>query len=96
MFDIYSKIVPNHTFSKSDLVQAEYENKQISIERNFDTFFQMLSKTTNKISASGSSNTVPATDIPGISVNGKGTGYIKGEVTKFEIFSYIYTYSCEY
>ena len=88
MFDIYSKIVPNHIFSKLDLVQAEYENKQISIDRNFDAFFQMLSKTTNKISASGSSNNLLLFPrFPGISFNGKGTGYIKGETTKFEIFS---------
>ena len=78
--EIYSKIVPNHIFSKLDW--EEYSNKKSSISRNKRTFFDTLLKKTDKISASGS-----AIPIPGISLNGKGTGYIKGEVTKFEFFS---------
>ena len=62
----------------------EYRNKKSSINRNMDTFFDTLSKTTNKISASGSSNAIV---FPGINGNAKGTGYVKGEMTKFDFFS---------
>ena len=63
----------------------EYRNKKSSINRNMDTFFDTLSKTTDKISASGSSNAILW--IPGINGNAKGTGYVKGEMTKFDFFS---------
>jgi hypothetical protein len=78
----YSKIVPNHIFSKLDWL--EYRNKRSSISRNQETFLKTLLKTTDKISASGSINGSP---IPGISLTGKGTAYIKGEMTKFEFLN---------
>ena len=77
MFDIYLKIVPNHIFSKLD--REEYRNKIDSIDKNQETSFGDLLTTTDKISASGSSNGFPT---PGININGKGTGYIKGEMNK--------------
>ena len=49
------------------------------IVNNQESFFDTLLKTTDKVSASGSVNGAP---IPGISINGKVTGYIKG--IKFE------------
>ena len=82
MISRYSKIVPNHIFSKLDM--EEYRNKTSSIKTNQNTFFQTLVKTTDKISASGSSNFYP---YPGINGKAKGTGYLKGEMTKFDFFS---------
>ena len=82
MISRYSKIVPNHIFSKLDM--EEYRNKTSSISRNQDTVFQTLLKTTKEISASWSSNFYP---YPGINGKAKGTGYLKGEMTKFDFFS---------
>jgi len=59
-------------FTTSD--REEYRNKIDSIDKNQETSFGDLLTTTDKISASGSSNGFP---IPGININGKGTGYIK-------------------
>merc|ERR1740122_839435 len=55
----------------------EYRNKTSSIETNQNTFFQTLVKTTDKISASGSSNFYPYPVVPGINGFAKGTGYLK-------------------
>jgi len=55
-------------------VNGQSQDLVESIHRNYETFFNTLLKTTNKISASGSSNAFP---IPGISLNGKATGYLK-------------------
>ena len=59
----------------------EYRNKTSSISRNQDTVFQTLLKTTKEISASGSFY-----PYPGINGKAKGTGYLKGEMTKFDFF----------
>ena len=85
MISRYSKIVPNHIFSKLDM--EEYRNKTSSIKTNQNTFFQTLLKTTDKISASGSSNFYRYPVVPGINGKAKGTGYLKGEMTKFDFFS---------
>ena len=65
----------------------EYRNKTSSISRNQDTVFQTLLKTTKEISASGSSNFYRYPVVPGINGKAKGTGYLKGEMTKFDFFS---------
>jgi len=57
-----------------NLVEAEYRNKYRSIDTITDTFFQTLSKTSDEISAAGSSIFFP---FPGINGNAKATGYIK-------------------
>merc|ERR1712166_433465 len=59
-------------FTKSD--REEYINKKDSMNKNQKTFFGDLLTNTDKISASGSLN---GYRIPGININGKGTGYIK-------------------
>jgi len=59
-------------FTTSDW--EEYRKKIDSIDKNQETSFGDLLTTIDKISASGSSNGFP---IPGININGKGTGYIK-------------------
>ena len=74
MFDIYLKIVPNHIFSKLD--PEEYRNKTDSVEKTQLTLLGSLLSTTEKISASGSGNYF------GVSLNGKGTGYIAGKMNK--------------
>ena len=66
-------------FSKLDL--RDYYNKKNSVDENQNTFFGNLLTSTDKIS--GSANTY----YPGISINGKGTGYITGEMTNFDFFS---------
>jgi len=60
-------------FTALDL--QEYRNKKQEISRNQETFFETLLNTTDKISASGSGSVIDF--LPGISLNGKGTGYIK-------------------
>lgn len=59
-------------FTTSD--REEYINKKDSMNKNQKTFFGDLLTNTDKISASGSLNGYP---IPGININGNGTGFIK-------------------
>ena len=66
-------------FSKLD--SRDYYSKKNSVDENQNTFLGNLLTSTDKIS--GSARYFP---IPGISINGKGTGYITGEMTKFDFF----------
>ena len=77
MFDIYLKIVLNHIFSKLDY--TEYLNKTETVKETLLTLRGSLLSTTEKISASGFGNYF------GVSLNGKGTGYIAGTVVCIKV-----------